>query len=240
MSGFDNGTVQGGVFAQAKQLGSLLRGAGPPVPQMGVIGDLYLDILTWQLFNKRASKNVDPWGHYLFIVPLTYRATLKWFSDVAPTNDIGVNGDYFMLWGGFANYGLQPSIFGPKAAGAWPSTPVAVAVTVNPLYTAEDVLDLASGAATVDIITPTYPITSPGIYYVNFAGAVDITLAPSATFSLGEVVVKDVSGNAHTNVIRLHADATDTNLIDGLEPYTINTDYGTLTLYPATLGFAVI
>lgn len=141
MSGFDNGTLQGGVFFQQKQFGSILRGFGPPVPQAGVVGDLYIDVQTFQLFTKRStdsSGDVDPWGHYLFVIPNTYQAALKWFVSTAPTADIGVNGDYCLLWGGYPNYGLQPSIFGPKAAGAWPANPAAVAVTLNPLYTAED------------------------------------------------------------------------------------------------------
>lgn len=145
MSGFDNGSLQGGIASQVKQLGSIIRGLGPPVPQAGVIGDLYIDVQTWQLYNKRstdASGDVDPWGHYLFVVPSTYQAQLKWFSAYPPTNDIGVNGDYCILWGGYPNYGMQPSIFGPKAAGAWPGTPAAVAVTLNTIYTAQDVHDI--------------------------------------------------------------------------------------------------
>ena len=141
MSGFDNGTLQGGIFSQAKQLGSILRGFGPPTPQAGVTGDLYLDVQTWFLYVKRstdAAGDVDPWGHYIFQVPATYQAQLKWFSSYPPTNDVGVNGDYALLWGGYPNYGLQPSIYGPKAAGAWPANPVSVAVNLNPLYTAED------------------------------------------------------------------------------------------------------
>lgn len=141
MSGFDNGTLQGGVFFQAKQFGSLLRGFGPPVPQAGVVGDVYIDTTSWQLFSKRSTDSaadVDPWGHYIFVVPVTYRNRLKWFVPSAPTNDVGIDGDYCLLWAGYPNYGLQPSIFGPKAAGAWPANPAAVAVTLNPLYTAED------------------------------------------------------------------------------------------------------
>lgn len=141
MSGFDNGTLQGGIFSQAKRFGSVIRGFGPPVPQAGVVGDLYLDAQTWFLFNKRstdAAGDVDPWGHYLFQVPPTYQAQLKWWGSIPPTNDIGINGDYCLLWGGYPNYGLQPSIFGPKAAGAWPANPAAVVVVLNPLYTAED------------------------------------------------------------------------------------------------------
>ena len=123
MSGFDNGTVQGGVFFQAKQFGSILRGFGPPVPQAGVVGDLYIDVQSWQVFNKRsttASDDVDPWGHYLFVVPVAYRTQLKWFNSYAPGNDVGVTGDYCLLWAGWTNYGMQPSIFGPKQASGWP------------------------------------------------------------------------------------------------------------------------
>lgn len=145
MSGFDNGTLQGGIYFQAKQFGSILRGFGPPVPQAGVIGDLYVDTLTFELYNKRstdASADVDPWGHYLFVVPVTYQTRLKWFSAYAPTPDVGINGDYALLWGGYPNYGIQPMIYGPKAAGAWPANPVSVPVTINPLYTAEDTHDV--------------------------------------------------------------------------------------------------
>jgi hypothetical protein len=121
MSGFDNGTQQGGVFFQAKQFGSILRGFGPPVPQAGVVGDLYIDVQTWFIYNKRAaSDTVDPWGHYLFQIPAPYRTTLKWFNAYAPGNDIGVAGDYCLLWAGWSNYGMQPSIYGPKQAAGWP------------------------------------------------------------------------------------------------------------------------
>jgi len=123
VSGFDNGTSQGGVFFQAKQFGPILRGFGPPVPQAGVVGDVYIDTQTWQLFNKRSpdsAGDVDPWGHYLFVVPVAYRATLKWFSSSAPDDSVGAPGDYALLWGGWANYGMQPSIYGPKQATSWP------------------------------------------------------------------------------------------------------------------------
>lgn len=136
MSGFDNGTLQSGVFAQTKQFGSILRGFGPPAPQAGVLGDLYVDVQTFQAFAKRSVANADPWGHYIFVVPVTYQLRLKWFVSSTPTNDMGINGDYALLWAGYPNYGMQPLICGPKAAGAWPAA-VAVAVALNPLYTAE-------------------------------------------------------------------------------------------------------
>lgn len=239
MSGFDNGTLQGGVFFQAKQFGSILRGSGPPVPEVGVSGDLYIDITSWNLYGRRAS-GLDPWGHYFFVVPVTYRAALKWFSASQPSKDLGVNGDYCLLWGGYPNYGMQPSILGPKASGAWPASPTAVAVTLNNLYTAEDQHDISNASsAPILINTATYTITSPGTYYVNFAGAVDITLAPSATVGNNKISIKDTSGAAFTNNVRVRADVGDTYGVDGQNPYTINTDYGAVDLTPATLGYAV-
>lgn len=135
MSGFDNGTLQQGIFFQVKQFGSILRGFGPPAPQAGVVGDLYIDVLTWNLFNKRsaaAGDDVDPWGHYLFTVPPTYQTGLKWFATTAPSNDIGVAGDYCLLWGGWANYGMQPSIYGPKQATSWPENGEGPNLTIAP------------------------------------------------------------------------------------------------------------
>lgn len=136
MGGFDNGSLQGGLFFQVKQFGSILRGFGPPVPQAGVVGDLYIDVQTWFLYNKRSAAMgdaLDPWGHQLFQVPVAYRTTLKWFNAYAPSNDVGVAGDYCLLWAGWTNYGMQPSIFGPKQANGWPESgdggtvPIAVA-----------------------------------------------------------------------------------------------------------------
>jgi hypothetical protein len=123
MAGFDNGTAQSGIFSQVKQFGPILRGFGPPVPQAGVVGDVYIDTQTWFLYTKRspdAGGDVDPWGHYLFQVPATYRTALKWFTVSQPTDDIGLTGDYALLWGGYSNYGLQPSIYGPKQLTGWP------------------------------------------------------------------------------------------------------------------------
>lgn len=138
MSGFDNGTMQGGVVAQTQQFGAVLRGLGPPVSQVGVMGSFYLDTQTWELYARRGT-GLDPWGHSLYVLPATYQPTLKWFTSNKPANDIGANGDYCLLAGGYPNYGIQPSIYGPKAAGAWPANPVNVVANMNPLYSAEDV-----------------------------------------------------------------------------------------------------
>lgn len=138
MSGFDNGTMQQGIFAQTKQFGKILFGMGEPVPGAGVVGDLYIDTQTWFLYTKRSNDKTSSWGNYLFAVPVTYQNHLRFFSSSLPTNDLGVDGDYCLLWAGYNNYGLQPSILGPKAAGAWPLAPTVVAVALNPLYSAEN------------------------------------------------------------------------------------------------------
>ena len=160
MAGFDNGTAWGGVVFQAKQFGAILRGFGPPVPQAGVVGDLYIDAQTFQLFEKRASDQTDPWGHYLFIVPPAYRTQLKWFTSSTPDDTVGVAGDYALLWGGFQNYGLQPSIFGPKQATSWPengnggTVPIAAAGvgTVLPVGLVDEGAPIAASTSTQLIV----------------------------------------------------------------------------------------
>ena len=81
MSGYDNGTLQSGIFAQTKQFGPVLRGTGEPAPSAGVVGDVYmLDTQTWFLYVKRSNDKTSPKGNYLFAVPATYQAALNWFS----------------------------------------------------------------------------------------------------------------------------------------------------------------
>lgn len=134
MAGFDNGTLQGSVFAQAKQFGAILRGFGPPAPVSGVVGDLYVDTQTWLLYGKSEAQATDPWGGWVFEIPAQYRSGLKWFGASLPSNSVGVDGDYCLLWGGFNNYGVQPSIFGPKVSGCWPESGDGPAVFLDPAY----------------------------------------------------------------------------------------------------------
>lgn len=134
MSGFDNGTLQQGVFAQTKQFGAILRGVGPPAAAAGVLGDLYIDTQTYFLYARREQVATDPWGPYLFLVSVTYRNSLKWFSTYLPGNNVGADGDYCLLWGGYNNYGMQPSIFGPRAGGSWPESGDGPTTLLDPAY----------------------------------------------------------------------------------------------------------
>jgi hypothetical protein len=120
MSGFS--TSRSGTDNTAKQYGSILRGYGPPVPQAGVVGDLYVDTLTFQFFEKRKTNGLDPWGHYLFTIPSIYQNSLKWFGPSTPSNIIGLPGDYFLQWAGYDNYGMQLTIWGPKLWSGWPES----------------------------------------------------------------------------------------------------------------------
>lgn len=135
MSGFS--TSRFGLDSIVKQYGSILHGYGPPVPKAGVIGDLYIDAMTFQMFEKR-THGLDDWGHYLFIVPSPYSNNLKWFGPSAPSNTVGITGDYFMHWAGYDNYGMQLTIWGPKAITGWtengegPDSPI-VADSIRPL-----------------------------------------------------------------------------------------------------------
>lgn len=134
MSGFDSGTVQNGVHAQARMFGAVVRGYGPPVPAFGAVGDVYMDVQTRFLYQKRAYSQIDPWGHYLYEVPEPYADTLKWFSTFAPSNDFGMPGDYCLQLGGWANYGLEISLYGPKAAYGWFELGSGPDTVIDPLY----------------------------------------------------------------------------------------------------------
>lgn len=134
MSGFDNGSPASGVVSQAKQYGAILRGFGPPAPTAGLTGDLYIDTQTKFLYVKRQAENTDPWGNYLFQVPDAYADGLKWFSGDPPSNAFGVTGDCCLSWASYSNYGLGPSVYGPKAAYGWPEIGEGLAASIDATY----------------------------------------------------------------------------------------------------------
>lgn len=151
MSGFDSGNSQG-ISDVSKDLGAIMRGMGPPDPGAGVYGDIYIDTLTFQLFEKRQSQVTDPWGHYLFVVPNIYQPSLNWYGTNPPTNDVGLPGDYYIQLRGYPNYGLQPLIYGPKTWTGWPTngdgpgTVIAAGTSANVIPTGL----LAEGATVLD------------------------------------------------------------------------------------------
>jgi hypothetical protein len=75
------------------------------------------------------------------------------------------------------------------------------------------------------------------LYFVNFAGEVVINLTAASSRNNLPISIKDISGNASVNNIRIFLVFGET--IDGLDPYIINTDYGSVTLTPSDTGYAV-
>lgn len=131
MSGFDTGVLNMSPVSRSKQHGPILRGTSAPVPAVGVMGDLYVNTANSWLYARRSGSLTSPWGRALFTVPAPYAATLKWFSSSQPSDSVGIDGDYCLLWGTYSNYGVAMRVLGPKAGGAWPSVPVDVPITVH-------------------------------------------------------------------------------------------------------------
>lgn len=138
MSGFDNGTTQQAITAQVQQFGAIIRGNGAPLPSTGVPGAVYVDSVSGLLYVRRSGNVTDPWGNWLFLVPLAQRTLLKWFGTTAPPNTVGSNGDYALVLGGPTNYGASPMVSGPKAGGVWPAAINFAATDTNPLAFAEN------------------------------------------------------------------------------------------------------
>jgi hypothetical protein len=65
-------------------------------------------------------------------------------------------------------------------------------------------------------------------------GAVTINLATGASRNGISLVIKDVTGNAATNPISVVPSGAET--VDGLAPYTIDSPYSAVELYPKTAG----
>jgi len=85
------------------------------------------------------------------------------------------------------------------------------------------------------VATPYVPVTTDALLLVNFAGAVAINLPSAASRNGYPLAIKDISGNAHTNIITINRNGTDT--IEGATSITINADYGGWSLYPVSGGW---
>ncbi len=89
------------------------------------------------------------------------------------------------------------------------------------------------------IDVPDYTIDAgQQLYFVNYPGQVNITLNAAASRNNLQVSIKDISGQASVNNIRLFNAVGET--VDGLDPYLINTDYGAVTLAPSDTGYVVV
>lgn len=83
--------------------------------------------------------------------------------------------------------------------------------------------------------TPYVPVATDALLLVNVASAVTINLPTAASRNGYPLCIKDISSNAHTNVITINANGTDT--IEGAASITISVDWGGWNLYPVTGGW---
>jgi hypothetical protein len=88
---------------------------GAPSDALYSNGDYFLDTFDGSVYGPKASGH---WPATPVYSPASAPANvIMGVSGSPPSNTIGENGDYFIRPG-------QGDIFGPKAAGAWPATPV--------------------------------------------------------------------------------------------------------------------
>jgi hypothetical protein len=101
--------------------GAILRGSGPPSPAVGHRGNVYIDVTTWNLYQRRQASGLDPWGFPLFTVPEPYRYSATHYGPGLPASNIGNIGDYYFQWG-CDSAGVFPFVHGPKAPEGWPGS----------------------------------------------------------------------------------------------------------------------
>jgi hypothetical protein len=85
--------------------------------------------------------------------------------------------------------------------------------------------------------TPYVPAATDTTALVNVAGVVAVNLPAAASRSGLPLIVKDISGAAHTNNITITPNGVET--IEGLASVVIRTDYGGYTLLPVTSGWVI-
>lgn len=120
--------------------------------------------------------------------------------------------------------------------------PTGTVSSVNVQKAIEEVASEASpvpGAATSVTATPYVILSTDTFVYVNFAGAVTLTLPDAATWLAAHtnglpLTIKDISGAAAANNITVNRAGTDT--IDGATSLSIVSDYGGYKIRPPAAG----
>lgn len=86
--------------------------------------------------------------------------------------------------------------------------------------------------------TPYVPLVTDALLLVNLGSPVSINLPVASTRSGYPLIVKDVSGVAHTNNITIVPNGAE--LIDGLGFVAITVDYGGYRLFPRGAGWVLL
>lgn len=106
--------------------GLIMRGEGPPGPNIGYVGSIYIDNNSRQIYMKRFpfGHKANPWcNHFMTLPDNSVFYNLKWFGASRPSNSLGVDGDHYLMWDCDA-YSLVPRVFGPKTDGRWPENAI--------------------------------------------------------------------------------------------------------------------
>lgn len=85
--------------------------------------------------------------------------------------------------------------------------------------------------------TPYVPLAADSFLLVSSSVAFTVDLPLASSRNGLPLVIKDISGNAHTNNITINRNSTDT--IEGATSIVINTDWGGWHLYPVTGGWVI-
>ncbi|KUE85588.1 hypothetical protein E6A55_24350 [Cupriavidus necator H16] len=124
------GVQMGGGTGSGTGGGVVLTGAGAPANSVGNNGDYYLDTDTWTLYGPKAN-DVWPAGVSLVTQPGGSGGTGGTgggtagngghilYGSGAPTDDIGVDGDFYFDT-------TTSTLYGPKAGGKWPTSGVSM------------------------------------------------------------------------------------------------------------------
>lgn len=122
------GVPMGGGTGSGTGGGVVLTGAGAPANSLGNNGDYYLDTNTWTLYGPKAN-DVWPAGVTLVTQPggsggsggtgggTAGNGGHILYGSGAPTDDIGVDGDFYFDT-------TTGTLYGPKAGGKWPTSGV--------------------------------------------------------------------------------------------------------------------
>ena len=163
-----------------------MNGTGNPGSGDGADGDFFINTASSQLFGPKAA-GFWPAGVSLVGPPgANGRTVLNGSSD--PVNATGTNGDFYINT-------TTSTLFGPKAAGAWPTGVSLVGPAAG--VVAPEIFSCTSGAT-----TNVTPAAATRTIFCNFAGLnpgasgtqVNLVLPAASTYASGTVITFRTTG----------------------------------------------